>query len=815
MNAAGIAKVVVEQAAYHFDKPFDYLIPPDLRGRALPGCRVLVPFGKGNRKRQGMILALAHEGEIDRLKPIHSLLDEEPPLSKEMLRLGVFLREHTFCTYFEAFRALFPAGIGMRLVASYRAAVEEIPEGLQGEEARLLSMLLRSRATVERGKLLELMGLDKDSDLPDQMVKKKLLCRVDSAVRRLGDASVRMVRPVPDADPPARLTAKQEAVMNLLSEVGAASMKELCYFTGTSGSVITGLIKKGILEDFEQEVYRNPYADRQAESEQTVISLTREQEKAYTSLLPYTTAKQGQTALLYGVTGSGKTQVFLKLIDSVIQSGRSVIVMVPEIALTPQTLDIFHRRYGGKIAVFHSAMALGQRMDEWKRVKRGEARIAIGTRSAVFAPFDDLGLIIMDEEQEHTYKSENAPKFHARDVARFRARYHGCLLVLASATPSLESYSAAMMGKYALCTLEKRYGNATLPEVVTVDMCGEQMAGNTGVLSRRLADELQSNLNAGRQSILLLNRRGRNTYVSCAACGYVESCPNCSISLTYHSANHRLLCHYCGHSREFTQQCPQCGRPALRYAGAGTQKAEEELRALFPGARILRMDADTTMTRNAHEELLSAFGNGEYDILLGTQMVAKGLDFSNVTLVGVIGADNTLFGDDFRASERTFSLLTQVVGRSGRGEQAGIAVVQTIAPQNAVIRLAAAQDYKAFYSAEIQARRLLVYPPYCDICVIGFVGEDKDEVKAGAQAFFGMLKRKITGEYGDVKLIALGPGPAAVSKIAGKFRYRIILKCKNNRRLRELISVCLSDFGRSGVSKTITAFADMNPDSIL
>lgn len=814
METAQVASVAIEGTTYFYDKLYAYLLPSDCAGAA--GCRVLVPFGRGNRKRQGIIMKLAPAENVEKLKPILRLLDEKPLLSQEMLQLAAYLKEHTFCTYFDALKLMLPAGINLRITTAYRLAsgvqAEQL-ETLSGDAYTAAAYLYKSGATVERERLLQVLGLCADSDLPDQLVQQGIFVRTDEAIRRMGDATIRMVRPV-QTDEPGKLTAKQQSVLDLLYEVGTASVKELCYFTGVTAAVITALEKKGLVEFFEQEVYRNPYANT-CPGKASEIRLTDSQQSAYDTLLEKYQSGSGGAALLYGVTGSGKTSVFLKMADKVAQEGRGVIVMVPEISLTPQTLEIFHRRYGGKVAVFHSAMSLGQRMDEWKRVKNGDAIIAVGTRSAVFAPFDDLGLIIMDEEQEHTYKSESSPRFHARDVARFRTAQHKGLLILASATPSIESFSAAEKGRYTLCRLDKRYGNAILPEVVVVDMREELLRGSTGALSGYLEEKLHETLEKKQQAILLLNRRGHNTFVSCRACGHVITCPNCSISMTYHSANRRLMCHYCGYSVEFTTVCPECGQEHMRYSGLGTQKAEEELKLKFPDARVLRMDADSTMTKGAYEEKLTAFSRGEYDIMLGTQMVAKGLNFPAVTLVGVLSADRSLYSEDYRSFERTFSLLTQVVGRSGRGDMPGTAVIQTVNPESSVILLSKEQDYDAFYKQELLARRLMIYPPYCDICQLGFTAEVREDAERAANVMLRLIRSLGENEYPQVKMIILGPAVAGVPRVAGKYRYRMIIKCKDNADFRNLLSRALLAYNKTNEGKSASIFADMNPEGIL
>ncbi len=816
MRSAMVAHIAIDRTAYHFDKPYDYLVPFDMVSSAKPGCRVLVPFGTGNRKRQGMILSVDTTTDFGKLKPINSVIDSEPLLSGEMLRLAVWLKERTFSTYFDVFHLMIPAGINMQMVSGYRLCdlSDEQTANLNDDEQRVVQYLRQSGAQVEKDRLLDILGLAADSTLLEKMTEAGIISRYDDAIRRMGDATVKMARLSENWDESLKLTKKQADVVEILKMSGAASVKEICYFAGVTVAVIAALERKGIVEYFDEEVYRT-FLDTDRPEDRREIILTEEQQAASEKLMRIYKSGKGGAALLYGVTGSGKTQVFLHLVDEVTASGKQAIVMVPEISLTPQTLSLFHNRYGGKVAVFHSAMSMGQRMDEWKRVKRGEAVVAIGTRSAVFAPLDNIGLIIIDEEQEHTYKSESTPRFHARDAARFRCAENKALLVLASATPSVETYTAAVNGRYELCKLTKRYGNAKLPTVETVDMNAEIQSGNKSMLSRALVERLQENIENGKQSIILLNRRGHNTFVSCGGCGEVASCPNCSISLTYHSANNRLMCHYCGYSQTFTEKCANCGNEHVRYSGAGTQRIEQELQMYLPNARILRVDADSTMARSSFERMLSDFGDRKYDIMLGTQMVAKGLDFSNVTLVGVLGADGLLYSDDFRCYERAFSLLTQVVGRSGRGENAGTALVQTVTPDSTVINLAAQQDYDKFYEQEIMTRKIMIYPPYCELCVIGFVGENKDEVSASATAFFDRIRALNDFNYPNVKMIILGPSSASIPRIGGKYRYRIIIKTKNTSDFRKIISTALRDFGRDRRNKNVTAYADLNPDSIM
>lgn len=812
MSVKRVAAVAVENSTFSFDKPFSYLLGDE---PCLPGCRVLVPFGKGNKCRQGIVLSVGNEETENRLKSISQLIDDTPVLNDEMLKLCEWLKDRTFCTYFDAVRAVLPSGMCHRTITTYTAVPQADISGCDAVEAQVYNFLLQKKGYVEGEKLLSTLGLEPKLSLLEDMSKKGLLFRNYDSVRRMGDLTVKTVRLTESGkdllETSQRLTKKQLEILNLLTELDSASVKEICYFTGFTPSVVQALERKGLVEIFDNEIYRDPYADKPNEIVKEKIVLNDEQQKAYENLLEQYEKGDGSASLLFGVTGSGKTMVYLSLIDKMLEKGKNIIVMVPEIALTPQTLSLFMRRYGKDVAVFHSALSAGQRLDEWKRVKKGEVRIVVGTRSAIFAPLENIGLIIVDEEQEHTYKSEQTPRYSAKDVARFRCAYHKALLVFSSATPSIETYAKALNGQYTLNKLTQRYSSSTLPQVRIVDMLTDALSESSN-LSEELKQRLQFNLDNGRQSILLINRRGYNTFAECKACGHVMTCPSCSISMTYHHANGRLMCHYCGYSVPFTDTCPECGSHDVRYSGTGTQKIEDELSTVLPQARILRMDADSTMGRYSHENKLKDFADGKYDILLGTQMVAKGLDFENVTLVGVINADQQLNNDDFRSQERTFDLLTQVVGRAGRGKYEGTAVIQTCNPENDVIRIAAKQDYETFFNDEIKTRKMLIYPPYCDICLIGFVGLSEAKVKTASQKFADALKHKLDGEYKDLKIIALGPMTARVSKISNKFRYRLILKCRNSKRFRQMMSELLKE---AGSYNDVSVYIDINPENII
>ena len=672
--------------------------------------------------------------------------------------------------------------------------------------------------------LKEICAVDKKTNpLSEEMVslalwlKERCFCSTYECLRqmlprgtdKIKDKSTKMIRLSEDSTQPVKLTPKQQSVYELLCDVGSAGVSEVCEFCSVGKGVLDNLVKYGICEYFEKEVYRTPYKNVSENGEMSPINLSEVQQNAFNTYLKM--MDTSGTGLLYGVTGSGKTQVYLKLIDEAISHGKDVIVLVPEISLTPQMLYIFHSRYGKKVAVMHSGLSIGERTDEYKRADRGEAKIIVGTRSAVFAPVHNLGLIVMDEEQEHTYKSERTPRYNARDVANFRCRYNNALFLMTSATPSVESYSAAVKGKYVLCEINERYGDSKLPEIVTVDMKKEIAQGNKSPISKTLQSLIADNLDKHKQTILLINRRGYNTFIACNSCGHVITCPNCSISLTYHSYNNRLMCHYCGYSKPLDNVCPECGKNSIRYSGYGTQRIEDELERLFPEASVLRMDADTTSAKFSHQKLFDAFSRGDYDILIGTQMVAKGLDFPNVTLVGVVNADNSLYDESYLANERSFDLITQVVGRSGRRAEAGKAVIQTINPYNDVIEYASKQDYKSFFANEIQLRKLLTYPPFCDIYFISFICEDENKAALCAKSFFENLVELNRTDYKNEKLIVLGPSPSKISKLKNNYRYGLTLKCKNSKSVRKMLNDILKNIGKIKEYKSVLVSVDLNP----
>ena len=808
-----IAKVVVENAAYHFDKPYDYLIPAGME--LAPGQRVLVPFGRGrSQKRMGLVLETADlpgEALPEKIKEVAAPADPEPVLDGEQLRLLRWLKEETFCTWFDALGVLLPRGYGMRAQAAWtlRRGAEGDETALSPEEEQILRYLRGRRSPAPQEELLETLGLVKDHPALASLEEKGLIQKQDLLKRRVQDQKLQMVRLSDDWED-AFLTPKQQEVLELLQGVGCASVKEICYFAGVTKGVVDNFVKAGAGVYYLEETYRDPYGDADRAGAREEIVLSPDQQAAAGKLGAVLDRRDGSTALLFGVTGSGKTQVFMTLIDRALSQGRQAIVLVPEIALTPQTIRRFHSYYGQRVAVLHSGLSMSQRLDEWKRAKRGLVDVVVGTRSAVFAPLPRLGLMVIDEEQEHTYRSESAPRFDAREAARVRMKLLGGMTLLCSATPSVESYYHGKKGDYALVELPGRYGPARLPNVTILDMASQEIPVEG--LSQELCQEIHDNLRRGEQTILLMNRRGYSTQVKCTACHASVECPNCSITMKYHSANNRLMCHYCGYSSPIPQACPSCGSQFMKYSGLGTQRVEEVLRQRWPEARVLRMDMDTTMRRDSHERLLGQFRDGEYDIMVGTQMVAKGLDFPNVTLVGVLTVDQMLYSDDFRSFERTFSLVTQVVGRCGRAEKPGRAFLQTYTPENPILMAAAGQRYPEFYREEIESRRFHLYPPFCRLYCVGITGEELEATQRAAKGVLELLKARLKGEFSDLPVRLLGLSQGAVFRVAGRYRYKVLVKTVRSPRSRALFSGVLETAGRE-VPRGVSVFVDPGYDS--
>ena len=814
-----VAKVAVSKAVYAIDKPYDYLVPAALEETLRPGMRVLVPFGAGNRGSEGIVLSLGEEPMPGpSLKAVHAQLDPEPVLDHEAIQLALWMRERYFCTVYDCVKAMLPAGLYFALKDQVvlredldREQAYEAVEG-SGSAKQLLEMLLSWGGGGDMEQIRLAFG-SKDPNPAIHTLTQLGLARVEtSAQRGVGDKTEKLaVLAIPAEDAMAMVTPRRKSaplrysVTQLLCTLGAASVKELCYFTGASMPTIKSLEKSGILTVEKQEVFRRiSVQDVEPAGE---LVLNEEQQVAFSGLDALAETGKPEAALLYGVTGSGKTQVYIRLIQKTLERGKGALVLVPEIVLTPQLLRIFTSYFGEQIAVLHSSLRAGERYDEWKRVRRGEARVVIGTRSAVFAPVQELGLIVLDEEQESSYKSENVPRYHAQDVAKYRCVQNRALLVLGSATPSVETMYQARQGVLKLFTLKKRYNQKALPQVILADMKEELRSGNAGAISSVLRRELEANLERGEQSILFLNRRGANRMVSCGECGQVPECPRCSVKLTYHSANGRLMCHHCGHSQPLPAACPSCGGK-LNFIGIGTQKVQEELEELFPGTEILRMDTDTVSAAHPHEELLERFRKKKVPILVGTQMVAKGLDFENVTLVGVVAPDLALYVDDFRAAERTFSLLTQVVGRAGRGEKQGRAVIQTYTPDNDVISFAARQDYANFYREEIALRRMRRYPPFSDLVVITASGLEEGAVLRCCVRLRQGLEAYPAGEQAWQ---ILGPAPAAVAKVNNRYRYRLTLVGRQDKAARQRIAALLRAAQQDKENRGISVYADLDP----
>ncbi len=812
------AKVAVDAAAFWVDRPYDYLIPAGLSESAVPGVRVVVPFGRGNHRTEGIILSVGPAEKNKKLKSIVSVLDEESVLSPELLKLAVWVRDRYFCTVYNVVHAMLPAGLWYRMEGMYSLCTGIDREsaydmaGKSAQERLILDAVFAHGGSCPVRDIQRLLEPSDPARSLQSLVKKGVLETDSREKRRIGDKRVSMVSLCVSPEEAAEAASRREkraplqaAVLRLLCTLEQVSLSELCYFTGASRSTVNSLEKAKLVTASQEEVFRRP--KYRVGERMPLPVLNEEQQAAFEGILRLYNGKTASASLLYGITGSGKTSVYVHLIETMLRKGKSSILLVPEIALTPQMLRIFSSYFGEDIAVLHSSLSVGERYDEWKRIRTGQARVVIGTRSAVFAPCLDLGIIIVDEEQEYTYKSENTPRYHARDVAMFRCASNGALLVLGSATPDLESRYRAEMGRYHFFTLKKRYSDRQLPHVEIVDMRRELQAGNGGDVSRRLLEELENNIQRGEQSILFLNRRGTANLVACGECGYTYTCPSCSANLTWHGARQRLICHHCGYSRRLDDACPECGG-ILHQFGTGTQKLEEQLRELLPGVEILRLDADAVTPSDSHEKILSQFREKKVPILLGTQMVTKGLDFENVTLVGVVSADQSLYCGDFRASERCFSLITQVVGRSGRGEKPGRAVIQTFTPGNSVIRQASRQDYDSFYRSELELRRVQYSPPFSDLITITASAMEESAVVRCCADIRDWLLREIRGRE-DIQI--LGPAPLPVVKVNNRYRYHVTVHCTFDKEIRSLIAGILYQCNTAKEYKGISVFADLNP----
>ena len=816
METADMVKVAVSAAPYSIDKPYSYLVPDALAAAAVPGVRVMVPFGRGNKESEGLILARVQEPKLPGSKAIRQILDPEPVLDKAGIDLALWMRGRYFCTVFEAVKTILPAGLWYGLREIWSLAME--PEtarstavGIPGAW-QVLDLLEKQGGKADIRVLRDVLGDGAEKPLKAMKKAEILTCETD-AKRKISDKSHRMVELAVNTEdayaltePKRRSAPARYEVVNFLATAGRTPAAEVSYYTGASSRTLKTMEKAGLIAFSEEEELRVPSLDDVEPGPEIVLN--EEQQRAFEEILGRVQAAKPSVTLLHGVTGSGKTQVYLRLVQETLALGKTAMVLVPEIVLTPQMMRKFSSYFGSRVAMLHSSLKMTERYDQWKRIRRGEVDVVLGTRSALFAPLKNLGLIIMDEEQEGSYQSENVPRYDAREVAKYLCVREKAALVFGSATPTVETAWAVEQGSYQKALLRRRYNENALPEVLIADLRQEILNGNPGLISTPLRQELEKNLAAGEQSILFLNRRGSSRMLLCGECGYVPQCPRCSTAMTYHSANGRLMCHYCGHSEPAADTCPECGG-WMKHVGAGTQKVEEELRELFPEAGILRMDADTTA--GGHEEILQTFERERVPILLGTQMVAKGLDFENVTLVGVLSADISLYVDNYRAAERTFSLLTQVVGRAGRGGKTGRAVIQTYTPGNDVIRCAARQDYDAFYESEIRMRRLRRYPPFADLFTVTVSGTEEGRVLRAAVSVRETLRQlcrrpELAAEEPEV----LGPAPAPVVKVNNRFRYRCTLVGKNDKATREMLAWLQKDFAKDSANRGMNLFVDHN-----
>ena len=809
-----IVQVAVSAATFAIDKPYSYRVPEGMPIQ--PGQRVQLPFGRGNRPTEGVVLTVS-SGDDGKLKEVTALLDPEPILTDRQLRLAAFLRERYFCTFYDAIRAMLPGGVWFRQRVtvcltedrSWKQAV------IRKEGARqILELLEQSGGQAEAAAL--------ERNLPEEELKsvlgylsgKKWISTQTDYLRRLGDKTEKIAAlAVPPEEAVAyaasrpKSAAMQKAVLELLCSLGTAAVKELCYYTGAGVGTVNRLEQLGYLTLSHRPVLRC------REIRPAVLNgplvLNPEQQACYQGLLAKMEADQPGVALLQGVTGSGKTAVYIQLIHACLERGKSALLLVPEIALTPQLLGLMAAYFADQVGILHSSLGAGERYDQWKRVRDGQARVVVGTRSAVFAPCSP-GLIILDEEQEHSYKSENNPRYSAKEVAIFRGAKEGALVLLGSATPSIETMYRAKSNDYALYRLTSRYNGRPLPEVEVVDMRQELKLGNDLSLSVPLRQAMMETRQQGKQTILLLNRRGNSRALVCVDCRQTPQCPRCSIRLTYHSANQRLMCHYCGYSQPAPERCPDCGGP-MKTLGTGTQKVQQELEYLFPDMESLRMDTDTVSAANTHEQILTEFQQRGVPVLIGTQMVAKGLNLPNVTLVGVLDADLSLYTGGYRAGETTFNMLTQVVGRAGRGDAPGKAVIQTLVPEHSVIRLAARQDYEGFFNQEIELRRVQNAPPFGDIGVITFSGQEETAVLRGAVKLRDSLNDCLNlPEYRNERCSVLGPAPCAVPKINYHYRYQVTLRCRMSKNLRLLLAHLLRQFAKDKANRGVSAFVDIN-----
>ena len=811
-----IAKIAVSAANFAIDKPYSYFVPEGLA--VSPGVRVTVPFGRGNRSCEGVVLSV-EPGEEGKLKSVAQVLDEEPLLSETMLRLAAFLRQRCYCSFYDAIRAMLPAGLWFQTSESYSLTEDhgwQEKTLRQKDAAAILQILSDCGGTTDGSVLRDGVGDEERFEKAiNYLLSQKWITAHRDYTRKTGDKTEKIATLLSSQEEALeyaagrpRSAAMQRSVLETICSVGSASVKELCYYTGAKPSTVKRLADLGYLQLWDKPVLRC----RQIEPAKVEkpLQLNGDQQKAYEGLFEQLQRPDPGAALLYGVTGSGKTSVYIRLIQACLEQGKQAVLLVPEIALTPQLLSLMAAWFGDQVAILHSSLPAGERYDQWKRVRSMEAKVVVGTRSAVFAPCAKLGLLILDEEQEHSYKSDNNPRYNAKDVALWRGLKEKALVLLGSATPSVETMYQAKIGTYRLYHLPVRFGGRALPEVQIVDMKEQLRSGNETSLSYPLQDALRQTCDAGKQAVLYLNRRGNSRALVCVDCGEAPECPRCSTRLTYHSANERLMCHYCGFSQVAPTKCPKCGGSVKRL-GTGTQKVQQEIAALFPDMAVDRMDTDTVSAANPHEKILEHFQKEKIPVLLGTQMVAKGLNLPDVTLVGVLDADLGLYNDSFRSHETVFNMLTQVVGRAGRGDTPGSALIQTLSPEHQVINLAARQDYDSFYALEIGIRQTLRYPPFSDLTVITFTGQDEARVLRGAAKFRDSLHAILKDpQYQAADYSVLGPAPCPVPKINYNFRYRVTLRCRLNNPIRALLGHLLRQFSQDRENRTVSAFIDIN-----
>lgn len=796
-----IAKVIVDVPASAIDQTFDYLVPEKFKDIASVGMRVIVPFGP--RKVMGFIVGERESSMISKLKPLHDILDLQPVLTKELLTLGKWLAEETISLQITTFQAMLP----QVLKATYKKELVRMAESPLSDEletffagrdvvpyeefiATSIPYLRLSEAVQDGDVAIEYIVKSRITKKYQTMIKpKKELHELEEAHRDL-----------------AKNAKKQKQMLSFFIQYPEPIEKQrLLRQLKTTDHTIHALKKKGCLESYQIEVYRDPYQDREFPTTEA-LPLTNQQAAAIKPMKEKVKNGEHDVFLLHGITGSGKTEIYLQVIQDVIAKGKEAIMLVPEISLTPQMVKRFKGRFGSNVAVMHSALSAGEKYDEWRRIYRKEVQVVVGARSAIFAPFENIGVIIIDEEHESTYKQEDHPRYHARDVAIYRGKAHQCPVILGSATPMLESYARARKGVYQLATLNERTNKKELPPVEIIDMRKELHAGNRTMFSRALKQAIEQCLQKGEQMVLLLNRRGYSTFVMCRECGHVKECPHCDIALTFHKRHHKLKCHYCSYEEPMPVQCPECQSDSIRYFGTGTQRVEEALAQLIPEARVIRMDVDTTRRKGSHEKLLTQFANKQADILLGTQMIAKGLDFENVTLVGVLTADSMLHLPDFRSSEKTFQILTQVSGRAGRHELAGRVIVQTYTPEHYSIELASHYDYTAFYQKEMIMRKNFQYPPYFFLALITITHPNQVKVIQITQQIVSMLAKAVKRET-----IILGPTPSPIPRIKDRYRYQCMIKYRNEPDLRTYLRKIVDYFAEQIRKDGVFISIDLQP----